>query len=359
MPCEKKVRNSDWRISILIDISFDNAPWETELNALGVGETLSAAHFLTLMESEDELSMENALSILDEKEILLDISDLPKLSLSGPGALRLRQEAEARDIQGMLKGLPETDPLRIYLQELPAPSGDADPQKLAERFLNGEHHLAEALVTLCLPLVLELSMDYTGCGVLMLDLIGEGSLGLWQGILQYPGGDFMAFAERVIRRSLSKAVCLQARSSGVGQKLREDMADYIDADQRLLIELGRNPTPEEIAESLHLSPETGVALSKMVSAARQRQKVEASREEPELTIEDQQAVEDTAYFQMRQRIMELMSHLSSQDAKLLSLRFGLEGTKPLSPLETGEILGLTADEVLRREAQALSLLRNL
>jgi RNA polymerase primary sigma factor len=80
-------------------------------------------------------------------------------------------------------------------------------------------------------------------------------------------------------------------------------------------------------------------------------------EQTEPTAEDEQAVEDTAYFQMRQRIEELLSDLDETDAKLLTLRFGLEGGKPLSPEEVGRQLGLTPEEAVAREAAALSKLR--
>ena len=82
-------------------------------------------------------------------------------------------------------------------------------------------------------------------------------------------------------------------------------------------------------------------------------------EEPKEEVpEDSQAVEDTAYFQMRQRIAELLSNLTEEEAKLLTLRFGLEGGAPLSPEETGKKLGLTPQEVVQREANALVKLRN-
>ena len=74
--------------------------------------------------------------------------------------------------------------------------------------------------------------------------------------------------------------------------------------------------------------------------------------------EEEQAVEDTAYFQMRQRIQELLSALSETDAKLLTLRFGLEGGKPMTPVQTGQVLGLTPEQVVSREAAALNQLRN-
>ena len=86
--------------------------------------------------------------------------------------------------------------------------------------------------------------------------------------------------------------------------------------------------------------------------------VNRAKREPEPDpVEEEQAVEDTAYFQMRQRIQELLSSLSEADARLLTLRFGLEGGLPMSPEETGRQLGLTAAEVVERETAALSVLR--
>ena len=95
----------------------------------------------------------------------------------------------------------------------------------------------------------------------------------------------------------------------------------------------------------------------MLTMARTRQQVEAAREPKKETPEDDQAVEDTAYFQMRQRILELLSTLPEEDAKLLTLRFGLEGGLPLNPEETGRKLKLTPREVVEREANALAKLR--
>jgi RNA polymerase primary sigma factor len=128
-------------------------------------------------------------------------------------------------------------------------------------------------------------------------------------------------------------------------------------DERLLAELGRNPTLEEIAEGMHISVEEVELTAQMVESARSLNRAKAEAEEPEEDPEDNQAVEDTAYFQMRQRIEELLSALSESEAKLLSLRFGLEGGLPLSPEETGKHLGLTAEEVLAQEAEALVKLR--
>lgn len=341
-----------------LEFCFDPQPWEQALADMKSGTSISAAELMNLLDAEDELAVEEALGALEERGIGLDISDLPPAELSGNTALRLKQEAQLATWEGMTKGLDDNDPLRLYLKELAATPAAGDPQYLAQRYLSGEHHVAEQLVNVCLSRVLEIAMEHKGRGVLLMDLIQEGSLGLWQGILQYPGGDFETFGDWWIRQYMAKAVFLQARSSGAGQKIRQNMEDYRDVDQRLLVELGRNPTAAEIAEMLHISEEECLTLEKMVSNARNAAQTKLAQEEPEPTPEDEQPVENSAYFHLRQRIEELLSSLSPEDAKLLTLRFGLEGGKPLSPVQTGEILGLTPEQVVTREAEILRKLRN-
>ncbi len=334
---------------------FEKQPWEQAIEK--ADSSISAWELLSLLEAEDELTVEEALGILDRQKIALDISCLPPVELHGSAALRLKQESELKTVDRVVQGLDENDPLKLYLQELSATPAAGDPQLLAERYQSGEHHVAEQLVNSCLSLVVQKAMEHTGHGVLLLDLIQEGSLGLWQSILRYDGGEFLPYAQWWICQYMAKCIFLSARSSGVGQKLRQNMEDYLDADQRLLVELGRNPTAEEIAQLLNISPEEGLMLEKMVAAARTAEKRELP-EEPEPAPEDDQAVEDTAYFQLRQRIEELLSSLPELDAKLLNLRFGLEGGRPLTPVQTGEILNLTPEEVVSREAAALQKLRN-
>lgn len=339
------------------DFGPDKMPWEAEIELLPKGSQLSASRFLALLEPEDELTVEEALQYMEDRQIGLDISDLPPVALTGSSALRLKQEAECKTLETVQTGLDANDPLRLYLQELSATPAAGDIQMLAERYLTGEHHLAEQMVTLCLSRVVETALGYTGNGVLLLDLIQEGSVGLWQSILQYAGGDFECYAERYIRWYMVKSIVLNARNAGIGQMLRRSMEDYLDADQRLLTELGRNPTAEEIAELLHITPEEGQTLEKMVTTARSLAQTRQPEQQPEQQEENDQAVEDTAYFQLRQRIAELLSSLSETDAKLLTLRFGLEGGQPMSPVQTGQVLGMTAQEVLLREAAALDKLR--
>ena len=339
-----------------LDITFEQSPWELTLNTLQPGTALSAARFLTLMEGEPESVMEEALMALEEKHIELDVSDLPKPAGTSEAAVRLRREEQLVCSGNLIDSLEETDPLRLYLEELAATPAFGDPAVLAERLLAGDRTVVEQLTNLMLSRVVDHACALVGRGVLLLDLIQEGSLGLWQGILSYTGGNIEAHCDWHIRSGMARAVTVQAGNSGVGQKLRQALEDYRQVDERLLTELGRNPTLEEIAEELHMSVEETATVAKNLEAARllamAKQPVD-----PEPTPEDQQAVEDTAYFQMRQRIEDLLANLEEKEAKLLTLRFGLEGGKPLSPEETGKAMGLTPEEVVACEAAALAKLR--
>ena len=341
-----------------LNFTFDQTPWELTLEQLRWGDTLSAVRFLTLVEQEEEDAVMDALSDLDTMGITLDISDLPKAAGTGEAALRLRREEELAKQGGYLGALERNDPLRLYLEELEELPKVEDPQALAEKALAGNDRAGEELATGRLYRVVELASEMVGRGVLLLDLIQEGSLGLWQSIGCYEGGDFAAHSDWWIRNAMAKAVTIQARSSGVGQKMRQAMEDYRAVDERLLGDLGRNATVEEIAEQLHMTVEETMAVARMISNARLVDKAKPSQEPEEEDIEEERHVEDTAFFQMRQRILDLLSCLSEEDAKLLTLRFGLEGGMPLTPEDAGRKLGLTPEEVVAREAAALAMLRN-
>lgn len=334
-----------------LDFSFEPDPWDVFRMSLTMGDTVSACQILTLLEGEDGQVLEDALQELETACVKLDICDLPKDCGTGDTALRLKQEVQLVQEGLNPDALEPNDPLRLYLEEVAAIPVCGDEQLLAQRGDN-----PEALTNLGLSRVIQLAQEYVGYGVLLMDLIQEGSLGLWQAIGCYRQGEYAAHRDRWIRFFLARAVILQAHSTGIGQKMRRAMEDYRQVDERLLGELGRNPTIEEIAEEMHMTPEEARTVRKMMDNARQLDKAIRPEEEEEAP-EAEQAVEDTALFQMRQRIGDLLSGLDEQDARLLSLRFGLEGGKPASPEETGRILGMTAQAVVAREAAALAKLR--
>ena len=342
---------NDW------EFTFEQSAWDLEQDKLHRGGALSAVRFLTLLEEESDETVENALQDLQDKNVILDISDLPKDIADGETARRLRLEAQLVKEGKLPAGLEENDPLRLYLEEVASIPVCGDVQLLAQRCLSGEETAMERLTNALLSRVIERAFFLAGRGVLLLDLIQEGSLGLWQGILSYSGGDILTHCDRYIEMTMAKTITLQARAAGVGQRMRKALEDYRDADQRLLTQLGRNPTLEEIALELHMGVEEAMAVKETLDAARLVAQAKAVPAEEEEAQAQQQAVEDTAYFQMRQRISELLSTLSEQDAKLLTLRFGLEGGLPMSPEDTGRKLGMTSEEVIKREAAALAKLR--
>jgi len=327
---------------MILDVTFGASPLEEYL-ASCVRPT--AANILALCDSEEEL--EQAL----EQGIDVDLSDLPAFSDFSQAARRLAVEAQLQKPEELLQ-FGADDPLTMYMEELAAIPACGDEQVLAEQLPES----AEQLMNLSLSRVVELSFSYTGKGVLLLDLIQEGSMGLWTGLTAYEGGDFGAFRDRCICRAMEKAVLLQAYAAGLGQKLRQAVEDYRMTDQRLLTDLGRNPTPEEIAQALHMTPAEAAMVAGVLENARTMDRAKPEDPEPQ---EEEQAVEDTAYFRMRQRISELLSELTDEEAKLLTLRYGLEGGKPLSAAEAGVKLGMTVQQTLEMEAAALQKLRTV
>ena len=317
---------------------------------------VSAVRFLAVMEEKSEEAVEDALLELENSGIVLDISDLPKTSGIGEAAVRLRREVELVKTNTLLTALEENDPLRLYLEELASIPACGDAQLLAQECAAGKA-VQEQLLNVMLSRVVETAKELTGNGVLLLDLIQEGSLGLWQAIVNFEGGDFESYADRWIRGSMAKLITMQARANGVGQKMRQALEDYKAVDERLLSELGRNATIEEIAEQMHMSAEEAALVKSMLDNARLVSRAKAENEPEEDPEEEEKHVEDTALFQMRQRIADLLADLPEEDATLLTLRFGLEGGKPLTPEETGRKLNLTPEEVVTKEAAALMKLR--
>lgn len=341
----------------MMDFTFEQKPWEMALE--NTRDTISAAQFLTLLEGEDELEVEEAFQKLDAEKIFLDISGLPQSTGNGEAAVRLRREEQLVKQGALLQSLEETDPLRLYLEELAGEPAYGDPKLLAQECLTGDETARLMLVNVSLHRVVALAQELVGYGVLLLDLIQEGSLGLWESILSWRGeGDFEAHRDWWIRQAMAKLIVMQARNNGVGQKMRQALEDYRSVDEKLLTELGRNPTIEEIADQMHMSVQETAVVADMLETARTVNRAKAETQPKPEEPDDQQAVEDTAYFQMRQRIAELLSNLDEKDCALLTLRFGLEGGLPMSIEDTGKKLGLTAEEVVAREAAALSKLRN-
>ena len=340
-----------------LEFEFEKVPWEEALDAIEPGGSIHATYLLSLLESEDDEELEMALEILWKKEIALNISDLPKYTADTEGGARLAFEEKLAGSNGWMAQLENSDPLKLYLEEIAQIPVSGDPQLLAEDAAAGKEETINSLVNLMLYRVVDSAPRFTGMGVLLLDLIQEGSLGLWQGLQRYKAGNIEEYCDWWIRQFMAGAVTMQAKASGIGQKMRRAMEDYRDIDQKLLTELGRNPTLEEMAEALHMTAQQTAIVAETLENAQMLQRAKAPAESEQDAQEDELAVEDTAYFQMRQRIVELLSVLPEEDANLLTMRYGLEGGIPMKPQQVAIKLGITPEEVSAREAAALGKLR--
>lgn len=339
-----------------MEFAFEKSPIERLREAIAANGSISALECLEMIEELSEEEAEEALYALAECSDKIDVSHIPQYERDENTARRLKLEDKLAKSGDLMTGLDENDPLRLFLEELAA-IPPADENALLAQYIAGNEDITRQLAECSLGRVVERACRMTGHGVLLLDLIQEGCMGLWQGIMKYSGGDYEAYICGCIDRCLKTAVLMQAHTDDVIYKARQGMEDFRDADQQLLAELGRNPTVEEIAEAIHCTPEEAAVYAEMLNQAKLRQQVDQLRQPKEQTSDDEQSVENTAYFQMRQRILDMLSVLNEREAKLLTLRFGLEGGMPMDAAQVGQAMGLTPDEVTKMEAAALQKLR--
>lgn len=335
--------------------AFDVPAWELALRNAPRDKLFSAVRLLTLLEGETEEGAEEAFVWLEENHVALDISQIPENFGSGATEERLRREHMLARSGNILCELEDNDPLKLYLEEIARIPAVGDPTALMKSYLDGNENALQMLTNVTISKAIDAAMAMTGKGVLLLDLIQEASLGLWQGILHYDSGDLDRHLQWWIDFYLAKACVLYARSSGVGMKMRKALEDYRDADRRLLTELGRNPTIEEIAVYMHITAEEAEIYDDMLRSARLLEQVKKPPQQDEQ--EENQAVEDTAYFQSRQRILDMLSTLTERQAQVLTMRYGLEGAAPMTAQETATKLNLTVAEITQLEADALQQLR--
>lgn len=344
------------------EITFTLTPWESYLEELS-DDSISAVRLLTMLENDSDEALDEAFLDLENASVAIDLAPLPRSMGSGEEARRLRQEQQLAEQGDLTAGLEENDPLRLYLEELAAipVCGDLTvlATKLAALHRRGEQDdsLRTRIVNLCLSRVVELAREYTGYGVLLLDLIQEGSLGLWQGTAGFIGDDFERCRDWWIRQYMAQAVIRQAKAGGVVQKMRQAVEDYRMVDERLLSELGRSATVAEIAEALHMSVEETEAVRKFLENARLVGKAHAQSAPEEEAAEDEQAVEDTAYYQARERVDSLMSGLEKNEMLVVTMRYGLDGKPPMTAAEVGRRLNLTVGEVVELETASLTKMR--
>ena len=343
----------------MIEFEFEPSasPWDLALSRLKSGQTLSARRFLALVESSEELSAEDAALELESRGVMLDITDLPRVSANPETQTRLELEKRMLERGSLMDDLQPSDPLRLCIQEIMALPAVEDGGDLARKGAAGDESAMRRFSDGYLAYVVECAKTYAGQGVLLMDLIQEGSLGLWQGILSYQDGSFQDHVSWWIRQAMARAVVLQAQANGVGQNLAQQMSGYRKADQQLLTRLHRNPTELEISQEMGITLEESVTLGKMLREIQALAKMDPAQTGEPQSNEDEQAVEDTAYFQQRQRIDDMLTGLDEQEARLIRLRYGLDGKLPMTAQEAAAELSMTVDEVVAMETLALGKMR--
>lgn len=331
-----------------LDLEWQEPGWRRVLEGIPRGTEIPVERFFAILGSVDEEEAREAALCLEERGVGLDVSHLPQ---SGSGALLQRLTLEAELVrEGRLPGgLEGGDPLRLYWQELEQLPRLTETQA-RESLSRGENpnRLTEGL----LWLVAQEAPAFAGQGVLLLDLMQEGAMGL-MGAVEDAGENVLERARWHVRQAMARAVALQYMVSGEAQRLLASVRAYQQADRRLLERLGRNPGPEELAQELGMTVEEAQSLGKMV-----RDAAAALRREPKPEPEaEPEKVEDSDYFQLRSQVEELLSCLEPEDRKILVLRFGLNGKPPKSQEETASLMGLSLTELQGREQAAMALLR--
>lgn len=261
-----------------------------------------------------------------------------------------------------------SDPVRMYLREIgriPLLTRDQEID-LAQKTDAGNQRAKEKLTNSNLRLVVSIAKKYIGRGMSFLDLIQEGNKGLIRAVEKYDwkkGFKFSTYATWWIRQAITRAIADQARTIRIPVHMVETINKLIRVSRKLMQTLGREPTPEEIAEKLEITPDKVREILKISQKTTSLETPIGDDEDSYLGdfIEDtKQATpyELTSQRLLRENIEEVLSALSDRESKVLEMRFGLRGAKPMTLEEVGREFGVTRERIRQIEAKALRKLKH-
>ena len=298
--------------------------------------------------SGDELLLDNDMDMEgldDEEEVELD-----KIDLSVP------------------EGVSIEDPVRMYLKEIGKVSLlSADEEiELAKRMEKGDEAAKKRLAEANLRLVVSIAKRYVGRGMLFLDLIQEGNLGLIKAVEKFDyrkGYKFSTYATWWIRQAITRAIADQARTIRIPVHMVETINKLIRVSRQLLQELGREPTPEEIAEEMDMPVDHVREILKISQEPVSLETPIGEEEDSHLGdfIQDDNVpvpADAAAFTLLKEQLVEVLSTLTDREQKVLRLRFGLDDGRARTLEEVGKEFNVTRERIRQIEAKALRKLRH-
>ncbi len=296
----------------------------------------------------DELLLDNDIDMEgmdDEEEVELD-----KIDLSVP------------------EGVSIEDPVRMYLKEIGKVSLlSADEEiELAKRMEKGDEAAKKRLAEANLRLVVSIAKRYVGRGMLFLDLIQEGNLGLIKAVEKFDyrkGYKFSTYATWWIRQAITRAIADQARTIRIPVHMVETINKLIRVSRQLLQELGREPTPEEIAEEMDMPVDRVREILKISQEPVSLETPIGEEEDSHLGdfIQDDNVpvpADAAAFTLLKEQLVEVLSTLTDREQKVLRLRFGLDDGRARTLEEVGKEFNVTRERIRQIEAKALRKLRH-